>query len=110
MLGRMSGDTLQVVFDTVAIAVLAWFWIFRVRPILTGLRAEPLALRLGLLATVIAIVGLVLHLVAVAVGADGFLANLVRVLGGLVWLVIVGIGYPRYYFLRHATGSRPPGQ
>jgi hypothetical protein len=104
-----SGTTVQLLFDAVVIAVVIWFWARRARPTLIALRAEPLALRLGLLATIVLVVAMGVHAIAIVMGQDGLPAALVRVLGGLAWLVIVGIGHPQYRFLRHATGSRPPG-
>ena len=91
----------------VVIAVVPWFWARRASPRLIALRAEPLALRLGFLATVVLVVALGVHAVALAMGQDGIAANAVRLIGGFVWLVIVGVGHPEYRFLRHATGSRP---
>jgi len=104
-----SGTTVQLVFDAVVIAVVIWFWARRARPTLVALHAEPLALRLGLLATVVLVVAMCVHAIAIVMGQDGLAASAVRLLGGFAWLVIVGVGYPEYRFLRHATGSRPPG-
>ena len=104
-----SGTTVQLLFDAVVIAAVIWFWARRARPTLIALHAEPLALRLGLLATVVLVVALGVHAIAIVIGQDGLAASAVRLLGGFAWLVIVGIGYPQYRFLRHATGSRPPG-
>ena len=101
--------TVQLLFDAVVIAVVTWFWARRARPMLIALHAEPLALRLGLLATVVLVVALGVHAFALAMGQDGIAASAVRLIGGFVWLVIVGVGHPEYRFLRHATGSRPPG-
>ena len=104
-----SGTTVQLLFDTAVIVVVIWFWARRARPTLIALRAEPLALRLGLLATVVLVVAMGVHAIALVMGQDGLAPTVVRVLGGFAWLVIVGVGHPQYRFLRHATGSRPPG-
>jgi hypothetical protein len=104
-----NGTTVQLMFDAVVIALVTWFWTRRARPTLIALNAEPLALRLGLLATVLVVVAMGVHAFALAMGQDGLAASAVRLLGGFVWLVIVGVGHPEYRFLRHATGSRPPG-
>jgi hypothetical protein len=105
----MNGTTVQLLFDAVVIAVVIWFWARRARPTLVALHAEPLALRLGLLATIVLVVAMSVHGIAIVLGQDGLAASAVRLLGGFAWLVIVGVGYPEYRFLRHATGSRPPG-
>jgi hypothetical protein len=105
----MNGTTVQLLFDAVVIAVVIWFWARRARPTLVALQAEPLALRLGLLATFVLVVTMSVHIIAIVMGQDGLAASAVRLLGGFAWLVIVGVGYPEYRFLRHATGSRPPG-
>jgi len=104
-----SGATVQLLFDAVVIAVVIWFWARRARPTLIVLRAEPLALRLGLLATVVLVVALGVHAIALAMDQDGLAVSAVRLIGGFAWLVIVGVGHPEYRFLRYATGSRPPG-
>jgi hypothetical protein len=104
-----AGTTVQLLFDAVAIVAASWFWARRARPTLIALHAEPLALRLGLLATVVLVVALGVHAIALAQGQDGVAPSAVRLLGGLAWLVIIGIGHPEYRFLRHATRSRPPG-
>jgi hypothetical protein len=100
----------QPLFDAAVIAGMAWFWVRRARPTLLALQAEPRALQLALAATVIGISAMAIHFVAAAAGADGLVANAVRLLGGLVWIIIVGLGYPQYGFLRHATGSKRPGK
>ena len=104
-----TGTTVQLLFDAVVIVGATWFWARRARPTLIALHAEPLALRLGLLATVVLVVAMGVHAIALAMGQDGLAPSAVRLLGGFAWLVIVGIGHPEYRFLRHATGSRPPG-
>ena len=104
-----NGATVQLLFDAVVIAVVIWFWARRARPTLVALHAEPLALRLGLLATVVLVVAMGAHAITLATGQDGLAANAVRIIGGFAWLVIVGVGHPGYRFLRYATGSRPPG-
>jgi hypothetical protein len=104
-----SGSTVQLLFDAVVIAVVIWFWVQRARPTLIALHAEALALRLGLVATVVLVVALGVHGVALTMGQDGLAPSAVRLLGGFAWLVMVGVGYHEYRFLRYATGSRPPG-
>jgi UDP-N-acetylmuramyl pentapeptide phosphotransferase/UDP-N-acetylglucosamine-1-phosphate transferase len=104
-----NGTTVQFLFDAVVIAVVIWFWARRSRPTLVALHAEPLALRLGLLATIALVVVMGVHAIALAMGQDGLAASAVRLVGGFAWLVIVGVGHPEYRFLRYATGSRPPG-
>jgi hypothetical protein len=104
-----SGATVQLLFDAVVIAVVIWFWARRARPTLVALRAEPPALRLGLLATAVLIVALGVHAIALAMGQDGLAVSAMRLIGGFAWLVIVGVGHPEYRLLRYATGSRPPG-
>ena len=104
-----TGTTVQLVFDVLVIVGATWFWARRARPNLIALHAEPLALRLGLLATVVLVVVMGVHAVALAMGQDGLAPSAARLLGGFAWLVIVGIGHPEYRFLRYATGSRPPG-
>ena len=99
----------QIVFDAVVIAGLAWFWLRRAQPALRALRAEPAALRLGLAATVIAIAAMGVHLVAVATMTGEGAATWIRIAGGLVWILLVGIGHPDYKFLRHMTGTKRPG-
>ena len=67
-----SGTTVQLLFDAVVIVVVIWFWARRARPTLIALRAEPLALRLGLLATVVLVVAMCVHVIALAMGQDGW--------------------------------------
>jgi hypothetical protein len=105
----LSSTTVQLLFDAGVIVVATWFWARRARPTLIALNAEPLALRLGLLATVVLIVAMGVHAAALAMGQDGPAPSAVRLLGGFAWLLIVGVGHPQYRFLRYATGSRPPG-
>ncbi len=105
----MTGTTVQLLFDAVVMIAASWFWVRRARPTLAELGAEPLALRLGFLATIVLVAAMGVHAVALAMGQDGPGATAVRLLGGLVWIVIIGVGHPEYRFLRHATGSRPPG-
>jgi hypothetical protein len=104
-----TATTARLLFDAVVIVVASWFWARRARPTLVALHAEPLALRLGLVATVVLVVAMSVHAIALAMGQDGLAPTAVQLLGGLVWLMVVGIGHPEYRFLRHATGSRPPG-
>jgi hypothetical protein len=100
----------QIIFDIAIIAGLAWFWIRRARPALIAIGAQPLALRLGLGATVFAIGAIVAHLAAVTTGTAEAAAGWLRLAGGFVWIVVVGLGYPQYRFLRHATGTERPGR
>jgi len=104
-----NGTTVQLLFDAVVIAVVIWFWARRSRPTLVALHAEPLALRLGLLATVVLVVAMGVHAIALVMGQDSLVTSAVRLVGGFAWLVIVGVGHPEYRFLRYATGSRRPG-
>ena len=104
--GRVN---LQIVFDVAVIAALTWFWVQRARPTLIALGAEPRALRIGLLATIVAIATLAIHVVADLADANEPLASWGRLVGGFVWIVAVGLGHPEYRFLRHATGTRRPG-
>lgn len=99
----------QIAFDVAVIAGITWFWVRRARPALSTLGAEPLALRLALAATLVAIVALLVHLAAAVSGTGEAAALWIRIGGGFIWVVIVGLGYPRYTFLRHMTGSRRPG-
>jgi hypothetical protein len=105
----MTGTTVQLLFDAIVIVAAIWFWARRARPTLIAERAEPLALRLGLLATVGLVGAMGAHAIALALGQDGVAPSAVRLLGGLVWIAIIGVGHPEYRFLRHATHSRPPG-
>jgi hypothetical protein len=105
----LSSTTVQLLFDAGVIVVATWFWARRARPTLIALNAEPLALRLGLLATVVLIVAMGVHATALVMGQDGLAPSAVRLLGAFAWLLIVGVGHPQYRFLRYATGSRPPG-
>jgi hypothetical protein len=99
---------IQVVFDIVVVIGLTWFWARYARRALITLGAEPLALRLGLGATLVAIAATMLHAIATltATGVDA--AAWIRIAGGFAWIVVVGLGYPRYGFLRHLTGT--PGR
>ncbi len=99
---------IQLVFDAAVIAAMLWFWARRARPMLLTTRAEPLALRLGLAATALGVAAMALHFATVALGGDETLGSAVRLIGGFVWVVIVGLGYPEYRFLRHATGTKRP--
>jgi len=99
----------QVAFDVAVIAGIAWFWVRRARPALVAVGAEPLAHRLALAATLVAIVALLVHLAAAVNGTGEAAALWIRIGGGFVWVLIVGLGYPRYKFLRHMTGSKRPG-
>ena len=96
----------QIAFDVAVIAGLVWFWVRRARPALITLRAEPMALRLGLAATIVCAAAMATHLVAVAGGTGEAAATWIRIGGGLLWIVVVGLGYPQYRFLRHATGTK----
>jgi hypothetical protein len=98
----------QILFDAAVIAGLVWFWDRRARPALRAIHAEPLALRLGLAVTVLAAATIAVHLVAVATDTAEAAASWIRLAGGLAWIVVVGLGYPQYRFLRHATGSGRP--
>ena len=100
----------QILFDAAVIIGLSWFWLRRARPVLIAVEAEPMALRLGLAATAFAIVAVAAHLVASATGSGEAAAGWLRLAGGLVWIVVVGLGYPQYHFLRHATGTPRPGK
>lgn len=95
----------QVLFDVAVVIGVTWFWIRRARPALLALAVEPLAIRLGVIATVIAVVAASLHGAATAANAGTGAAGVVLLAGGFVWIVVVGLGYPEYRFLRHATGS-----
>ncbi len=97
---------IQVVFDIVVVVALAWFWARYARPALIMLRVEPVALRLGLGATIAAIAATVLHAIATLTTTAVDAAAWVRIAGGLAWIIVVGLGYPRYGFLRHLTGTR----
>jgi hypothetical protein len=99
----------QVVFDAAVIAGLAWFWFRRARPALLGLGAEPLALRLALAATIVGGIAMLAHLAAVATGTGESAATWIRIGGGLLWILIVGLGHPQYRFLRHLTRTKRPG-
>ena len=101
---------IQLVFDAAIVAGIAWFWVRRAQPTLLALDAEPLAVRLGLIASVVAIVAISIHFLAVLTATGEVAANFGRLAGGLFWIVIVGVGYPRYDFLRHATGTKRPGR
>lgn len=100
----------QIIFDVAIIAGLVWFWIRRARPALIAIEAQPLALRLGLGATILAIGAIAVHLAAITTGTWDVAAGWLRLLGGLAWIVVVGLGYPQYRFLRHATGTERPGR
>jgi membrane-bound metal-dependent hydrolase YbcI (DUF457 family) len=100
----------QLLFDAVVIAGMAWFWLRRARPVLLAVGAQPMALRLGLAATLFAITAVAVHLVASATGNGEAAAGWLRLAGGFVWIVVVGLGYPQYHFLRHATGTERPGK
>lgn len=97
---------IQVVFDIVVVAALAWFWARYARQALVTLRAEPLALRLGLAATLMAMVTTGVHAVSALAATAEDAAAWIRIAGGFAWIVVVGLGYPRYGFLRHLTGPR----
>lgn len=99
----------QLGFDIAVIVAVVWFWTRRTRPALHALRAEPRALRIGLAATIGLVVAVGLHAVALVAGTGELAANALRLLGGFVWIVVVGLGHPEYRFLRHATGTKPPG-
>jgi hypothetical protein len=99
---------IQVVFDIAAIAGVMWFWLRMARPALAAHRAAPLALQLALGTTLFLIVTLLVHLAAVATGTAEVPATWLRLLGGFFWIVIVGLGYPRYGFLRQMTERRTP--
>ena len=98
----------QVVFDIVAIAAVSWFWLRMARPALEAQHAAPLALQLGLATTLFLVVTLLVHLTAMATLTAEVPATWLRVLGGFFWIVIVGLGFPRYGFLRSMTERRPP--
>ena len=102
--------SVQLVFDLLVIAALAWFWIRRAHPTLTALGARPRAIQLGLIATVVAIATLTLHVVTLVTGTGEVVANVLRLAAGFAWIVVVGLGHPEYRFLRHATGTKPPGR
>ncbi len=98
----------QVIFDIAAIAAVTWFWFRMARPALEGRRAARLALQLGLATTLFLVVTLLVHLAAMATLTAEVPATWLRVLGGFFWIVIVGLGFPRYGFLRSMTERRPP--
>jgi hypothetical protein len=97
---------IQVAFDIAAIAGVVWFWGRAAEPTLRALGARPLARHLGLGATLFATATLLVHLAAVLTGQGEVGATWLRILGGFFWIVIVGLGYPRYGFLRRMTEPR----
>jgi hypothetical protein len=99
----------QIVFDLAAIAGVSWFWVRMARPALAAQHAASLAVQLGLATTLFLIVTLLVHLAAMATLTAEVPATWLRLLGGFFWIVIVGLGYPRYGFLRQLTERRPPG-
>jgi hypothetical protein len=101
--------TLQAAFDALVIVGMAWFLFARARPVLTALDARPMAGRLAVAATGVAIAAVAVHLVASLAGDVPVAIDALRLLGGLLWIVVVGLGYPQYRFLRHATGTKRPG-
>jgi hypothetical protein len=101
--------TIQAAFDVVVILGMAWFFVWRTRPVLAALDARPNAGRLALAATAVGITAAAIHLAAALTGEIPVLVDALRLLGGLVWILVVGLGYPQYRFLRHATGTKRPG-
>lgn len=101
--------TIQVAFDAVVILGMAGFFLWRTRPVLAALDARPNAERLALAATVAGTAAVAIHLLAALSGNVPAIVDGLRLLGGLVWILVVGLGYPQYRFLRHATGTKRPG-
>lgn len=97
-----------MVFDVAAIAAVLWFWFRMARPALVARQAARLAVQLGLTTTLFLVVTLLVHLAAMATLTAEVPATWLRLLGGFFWIVIVGLGYPRYGFLRQMTERRRP--
>ena len=69
---------------------------------------NPNTQRSGIAATVFGVAAMAIHFATVALGGDETVGSAVRLIGGFVWVLVVGLGYPEYRFLRHATGTKRP--
>jgi hypothetical protein len=102
-------DTLRLVFEIVSIAGTSWFWPHCARPSLVWLRAGPVVYRLVLGVTVLTVatfVGQVLaELARVSFDWGSPRWWIALIVGGL-WIVVVGLGWPRYSLLLRLAGGR----
>jgi hypothetical protein len=91
-----------------ACAVAAvWFWLNRAQPILRGSGNQRAEL-VGLLVTIEAVLA---QFVGIAVAADrqvGTPAWWLWVGGGVMWIVVLALGYPGYERLLRLTGRDDP--
>ena len=92
-----------------ACAVAAvWFWFYRAQPILRksgNTRAELV----GLLVTIEAILAQFVG-IGVAAGREvGTPGWWLWVIGGVIWIVVLALGYPGYERLLRATRRNDPG-
>lgn len=96
----------RLVFDFLAIALAAWFWSHCAKPALVFERAAPAAQRIVLGSTVLLIGAWALDAGAEFVPVAYGIQFWVFAIAGVLWSLVVGLGYlQNYALLRRVTGS-----
>lgn len=78
---------------------MAWFWTHCARPALRWMTAPPWAFRIILAITVAAAVAPLIRSVSVLTDELETVSYWLFGITGAMWIVVVGLGYPRYRIL-----------
>jgi uncharacterized membrane protein len=87
----------------VASAIAAWFWPHCARPALRSVGAPRLAIQAALVLTIAMIIAQLVRAASLALAIQRPATFWLSIIVGVVYLVVVGFGFPRYRLLLRAT-------